>query len=266
LSQIVVLLQGQVKDPLQDGFRIMLIAHISDSHIEIPEPVGAGRLADFEKVIGDINLLEVQPDLVIHTGDISHCDRKLEYRFAKSLMDRLHGPFKVIPGNKDGRENIAAIFGTPEKFTQYAVEHDHWRLLFLDTLSPTSNKGAYCPDRLDWLKDQLSGGTKPTAIFMHHPTFEMPELPYPFQFENREMAEAFEKLIVKFDQVKGVFCGHAHRNTQAMIGTIPAMTLTAMSLDRRKGPYPAEMDGKPVYQMIDLKDDGTFTRQLKICR
>lgn len=243
----------------------MLIAHISDSHIEIPEPEGAGRLADFEKVIADINTLVPQPDMVIHTGDVSHCDRAIEYRFAHSLLERLHVPYHVIPGNKDRRERLSKTFGHAGDYFQYVIDTDHWQLVMLDTLSETSNKGAYCQSRIDWLKGVLDDASKPVAIFMHHPTFEMPELPYPFQFETREMADGFEQLVKQYDQVKGIFCGHAHRNTKGLVAQIPAMTLTAMSLDRRKGPYPAEMTGKPVYQLIELADDGRFENCLKIC-
>lgn len=244
----------------------MLIAHISDSHVEIPEPQGAGRLADFEKVIADINALDIQPDLVIHTGDVSHCDRAIEYSFSHSLLERLHAPYHIIPGNKDTRRGLSKTFGARGKHYQYVVETEAWELIMLDTLSDTSNKGAYCPQRLEWLQDTLTAAAKPVAIFMHHPTYDMPELPYPFQFENRDMANGFEQLVVEYDQVKAIFCGHAHRNTKGRVGHIPAMTLTAMSLDRRKGPYPQEMEGKPVYQLITLADDGSFATQFQICK
>lgn len=243
----------------------MLIAHISDSHIEIPELDQAGRLADFEKVIADINALAKQPDIVIHTGDVSHCDRDIEYRFSRSFLERLHVPYHVIAGNKDGREGLTRFFGHEGDFFQYVIDDADWQLVMLDTLSDTSNKGAFCQKRRDWLKNILDKATKPVAIFMHHPTYDMPDLPHPFQFESREMANEFEQLVSQYDQVKGIFCGHAHRNTTGFVGQIPAMTLTAMSLDRRKGPYPEEMTGKPVYQLIELAGDGTFKTNLKIC-
>ncbi len=241
----------------------MLIAHITDSHIELPEPEGAGRIADFERVIADINRLEKQPDLVIHTGDISHCNREAEYKKAHSLLRHLSMPFYVIPGNKDRRENIADVFELPDGFIQQVIETPDWQLLLLDTLSDTSNKGNYCQARLQWLENALSMATKPVAIFMHHPSFEMADNPYPFQFEHRQMAETFDQMVTDFDQVKGIFCGHAHRNTNGKVGDIPAMTLTAMSLDRRKGTYPSEMAGKPIYQLIEFAEGGSFKCQIK---
>jgi len=243
----------------------MRIAHITDSHIEIPEPAGAGRIADFERVISDINKLSPQPDLVIHTGDISHCDRDAEYQRARQMLERLTAPFHVIPGNKDRRTNMAQHFGLPEEFNHQIIDTSDWRLLLLDTLSEKSNKGAFCSARLGWLRSKLSACTKPVAIFMHHPSFEMSDNPYPFQFEDSDTAKQFNRLITGFDVVKGIFCGHAHRNTTGKVGNIPGMTLTAMSLDRRKGSYPPAADGKPIYQLIDFADDGGFICQLRVC-
>lgn len=242
----------------------MLIAHISDSHIEIPELGDAGRIDDFESVVADINKLPRQPDLVIHTGDVTHCNRQAEYQLARSLLNRLPMPYHVIPGNKDRRDKMAEAFALQEGFIQKVIDTPDWQLLLLDTLSDTSNKGTYCDQRLAWLETKLSAATKPVAIFMHHPSFDMSDNPYPFQFEYREIAEEFNRLVSGFDIVKNIFCGHAHRNTTGKVGDIPGMTLTAMSLDRRKGTYLPEMAGKPIYQLIDLAPDGRLECQLQV--
>ena len=242
----------------------MLIAHITDSHIEIPEPEEAGRIADFERVIADISNLSQQPDLVIHTGDVTHCDRKEEYQKARRFMQLLAMPSYVIPGNKDQRGRMADVFGLMPGFIQQVVDTPDWQFLLLDTLSDTSNKGAYCEQRLQWLEAQLCNASKPVAIFMHHPSFDMADNPYPFQFEHRSVAQEFDKMVARFDVVKGIFCGHAHRNTTGKVGNIPGMTLTAMSLDRRKGTYTDEMAGNPVYQLIEFSPNGSFSRQLRV--
>ena len=249
----------------------MLIAHITDSHIEIREPDGVGRLADFEKVVADINRLDPKPDMVIHTGDLTHCNRKIEYQFAKSFLERLHMPYQVIPGNKDDREMMASVFGEKGfgdkvKFYQYRIDVDDWVLFLLDTLSDNSNRGALCDQRLGWLEAQLSDNEKPALIFMHHPSWKLNHPRYPLHFEDQSDADRFNQLIEQFPNVKGVFTGHYHRNEAGQIGKIPTSVLTAMSLDRRMGEdYTPEMEGKPVYQTIELKKDGTFERQLKIC-
>ena len=241
----------------------MLIAHITDSHIEIPEIDEAGRLADFERVIDHIMQQEAQPDLLIHTGDISHCDRSEEYDFAKVAMDKTGLPFEVIPGNKDSRAQLAKTFATPLPFAQKSLEMDGWTLLFLDTLHTGSNLGDYCDERIKWLEGQLKQTDNPVAIFMHHPSFVMANNPYPFQFIDQAPADRFNELVSGFDNIKGIFCGHAHRNTTGTVGNIAGMTLTAMSLDRRKGTYGEKFDNKPIYQLIELNDDDGFKTTLQ---
>ncbi len=241
----------------------MLIAHITDSHIEIPEIDEAGRLNDFERVIDHIKQQEIRPDLLVHTGDISHCDHAREYAFAKSAMDKAGLPVAVIPGNKDSRELLAQAFSTPLPFAQKSLEMGGWTLLFLDTLHTGSNLGDYCDERINWLEGQLSQARNPVAIFMHHPSFIMSNNPYPFQFIDQAPADRFNNLVCGFDNVKGIFCGHAHRNTIGAVGHIAGMTLTAMSLDRRKGTYDDKFDGKPIYQLIELNDDGGFQTTLQ---
>ena len=242
----------------------MLVAQITDSHIEIPEPEGAGRLEDFERVIADIEKLQQKPDIVIHSGDVTHCDRLTEYRQVSEMLQKLSMPFYVIPGNKDGRANMAKVFDLPDGFIQQTIETPDWQLVLLDTLSENSNLGTYCGQRMKWLEKTLSAGNKPVAIFMHHPSFEMTDNPYPFQFEDPETAAQFDRLVTGFDNVKGIFCGHAHRNTTGNVGHIPGMTLTAMSLDRRKGTYPAEMEGKPLYQLINFLPGGRIERDFRV--
>lgn len=242
----------------------MLIAHISDSHIEIPEPDGAGRIADFERVIADINRLDPAPDLVIHTGDVSHCNRKAEYGFARSLLNRLHVDWHVIPGNKDHSGDMAAAFKNDDGWNR-VVEHRGWRLMFLDTTTFGHTLGSLSDAAVQWVGDQLTANTAQTVIFMHHPSFHMSDNPYPFQFTDQAGADRFEAMLDGKSHVKHIFCGHAHRNTTGSVAGIDGSTLTAMSLDRRKGTYPPEMDGRPVYQLITLGDDGSVERRLKIC-
>ncbi len=250
------------------------IAQISDSHIEIPEPDGAGRIADFERVVRHIAQLDPAPDLVIHTGDVSHCNAPAEYEAARDRLAALAMPVYVIPGNKDRRDNMRAVFGEAaggggarscEHPIQYKVQAGAVSLLLLDTLSETSNKGELCRARLDWLDRELGQTEGPVALFMHHPTYETPGLPDEFHFVAREMAEDFADVIARHDHVRGIFCGHAHRNTQGTVAGVPAMTLTAMSLDRRRGPYPEDWAGRPVYQLIEFDETGAFTTRFQLC-
>jgi 3',5'-cyclic-AMP phosphodiesterase len=78
--------------------RPFTIAHLSDLHCGSPYFV-ANLL---ERAIGEIN--EMQPDVVVCSGDLTTFGYKQEYAQARSYLDRLDCPDVItIPGNHDSR-------------------------------------------------------------------------------------------------------------------------------------------------------------------
>ncbi len=221
----------------------MRIAQISDTHISRDHPA---RTGDLKRCIAQVNGLDPQPDLVVHTGDISHNGDPEEYTTARGLLDKLRAPYLVLAGNRDNRMALLKAFGDtgylrPDvPFVQYAVDQYPVRLICVDTLSKTSNKGHVCRDRLDDLALLLgSDVTRPAAIFMHHPPFDVDVAPDPAQFENQDNMEAFCNLIAQHRQVAGLFCGHVHRDVKGGAGTdthsVKVLVMTCCAIDLRKG-------------------------------
>ena len=63
----------------------MRIAHISDSHIVDPienNVLSYQRLNNLDICINDINNLSPLPDVVVHTGDITHNGYENEFHLA----------------------------------------------------------------------------------------------------------------------------------------------------------------------------------------
>ena len=88
----------------------MIIAQISDTHIALDTEDSGQRIRDFEVVIEDINRLDPQPDLIIHTGDVVHNGRADEYEVATSILSKAKAPVFAIPGNKDKRQEMRDAF------------------------------------------------------------------------------------------------------------------------------------------------------------
>jgi len=105
----------------------MLIAHISDCHIELPAVEGSDRAGDLSRSVDYVNGLDTQPDLVVHNGDVTHFGKPEEYAEAVRLLDGLNAPFCVIPGNRDDRGAMRKAFesrlpdGCHPEFIQYAI-------------------------------------------------------------------------------------------------------------------------------------------------
>jgi len=233
----------------------MLIAHISDSHIELPAADGSDRAGDLLRSVEHINALDPQPDLVVHTGDVTHFGKPEEYAESVRLLDRLRAPFCVIPGNRDDRVGLRNAFESrlPDnchsEFVQYAIVNEGLCAIMLDSVSIESNKARMCETRLTHFQALLdAAGDRPVVVFMHHPPFEVTESSYPVQFEDWSEVDALAGIVSRHRNVLHVYCGHSHRAAKGKIAGIGASTIPSMATDLRMGP-PADMgEVLPVYR------------------
>lgn len=237
----------------------MRIIQISDSHIahDIPQ-----RLQDLEDCVATVN--EEAPDLVIHTGDITHNGLPDEYSAARQRLEKLHASYFVLNGNKDVRSNLRDTFchhayltksTAPDEFIQYSLEQYPWQLIMIDTVRESRSKGELCKKRLEHLATMLEADPgKPAVIFMHHSPFVVDEIPDPYQFYRWEDVDAFGSLLSRYSNVVSIYCGHVHRNVNGAINDVPVHVLSCMATDLRKGKLSDEDKTRPMYRVIDLPD------------
>lgn len=235
----------------------MQIAQISDTHVSRVHPARASELA---ACIQFINRLDPAPDVVVHTGDVAHDGLPEEYATARRLLDELAAPYFVIPGNRDSRPELIKAFADGRhirsgmEFIQYPVEHPDARLIFIDTVSSNGNKGHLCGARLAHVEAMLSAdASRPSLVFMHHPPFEVGIIPDPFQYEDWAAVEAFGAVLARHRHVRGVYCGHVHRNVQASIGSIAARTVSCVAPDLRKGKFDASKHELAIFSTNGLE-------------
>ncbi len=239
----------------------MRIIQISDSHIahDIPQ-----RLQDLNDCIAAVN--SESPDLVIHTGDITHNGLAKECETARQSLNKLCCPYHVIPGNKDLRDVLTDTFHDhsylhqtvtdgPESasgFIQYSLEQFPVRLILIDTIRESASKGELCKKRLAHLESMLAQNTnKPAIIFMHHSPFTVEEIPDPYQFQDWKDVEAFEAVLSRYSNIERIYCGHVHRNVEGTIGGLPINVLSCIATDLRKGKLSADDKTQPFYRVID---------------
>jgi 3',5'-cyclic-AMP phosphodiesterase len=249
----------------------MIIAQISDTHIELDKPGSSERIGDLECTIADINSLDPAPDLIVHTGDVVHNGRGEEYKEAARVLAAARRPVYCIVGNKDDRENFRAAFISsgylePDPaFVEYAVEEFPVRLLMVDTLSPVSNKGDFCAERARRLVERIDADpVRPIAVLAHHPPFMVPVGPDPLNFDSGEAMARFSRSLQHSGRVIAVFSGHVHRGTAGYVGTIPATVAPSVATNLRKGEYPRHMDRRPVYHIHRFEAGLGFSTQSRI--
>lgn len=249
----------------------MIIAQISDSHIALDTPDADQRVRDFEAVIADIDALDPAPDAIVHTGDIVHNGRPDEYARAVATLAGARAPVYVMVGNKDDRTNLREAFSgcgylaTTSGFVAYAIDDHPVRLIVLDTLSPGGNKGDFCPERIRNLTDMIDAETtKPVAVFTHHPPFEVLVGPERLHFESEEVMSKLRRALQHSGRVVAVFSGHVHRAAAGHIGSIPATVATSISTTLRKGEYPANAEGRPIYYLHRFDPVRGFSTETRI--
>jgi Icc protein len=250
----------------------MIIAQISDSHIDPESEMLEDRLSNLRRVVDDINSLTSQPDIVIHTGDVTHNGTQEKYDLALEVLGNLKAPLHVCPGNRDDRSLIVKNFRTGRnlasgsKFLQYSIDDHPVRLISVDTLHGSVNMGDYCAERAETLAAALAEEPeKPTVLFMHHPPFEVVDSKYRFQFDDWSTVDHLARAVRGQAQVKRIFCGHAHRDAMGDFEGIPAGSIPSIAVDLRLGDFPAEAADAPVYFLHNY-DGNAFDSELRVCR
>lgn len=194
----------------------MIVAQISDLHVRrrghvlhyMPNTASYVR-----RIIGVLN--DLQPDLVVATGDLTESGSVLEYRRLRGLMRELRAPFYLLPGNHDRRAALRRVFHDHTYLT--AEDHhasytiDAWpiRIIALDT-SEIGHIGGYVDDvRIAWLDAQLSEfPNRPTVIAMHHPPFRTGIAAYDrHHFTGRE---ALAAIVRSHRNIARIASGHIH--------------------------------------------------------
>ncbi len=196
-AALLVLLMAAVPAVSRGPLRF---AWLSDTH------VGSDRGADdLRASVSDIN---VTPGLsfVLVTGDVTEMGSYSNLRLAKDILDGLHVPYHIIPGNHDtkwsgsGGSDFARLWGAD----RFAFESGGFRFIGLSQ-GPIlrMGDGNWAPQDVRWLEGLLAepgGATKPTVFVSHYP-----------------LDESIANWYVVLDKLKtvptvAVLVGHGHKN------------------------------------------------------
>ena len=234
----------------------MYIAQISDSHTKRPGTLLFGQIdtyAHLKAAVERISHLEPQPDVVLHTGDLTNDGDESDYAAVADLLARLPMPVYPILGNHDIRSLARDAFGDlpfasgARSFT-YAVEDHPVRILALDSLVEGKAAGRVGAWQLEWLDGALAlRPDRPAIVMVHHPPF-MTGIGFMDRIGLVDRA-GLEEVVARHRQVILVTAGHVHRviatrfaGTMAMTGS---GTAHQVALDLRAEGEPAWTDEPP---------------------
>lgn len=221
------------------------LAHISDLHF------GTEDTAVVEGLVRDFK--EVEPDIVVVSGDLTQRARKRQFRAARAFLDRLPQPQLVIPGNHDIPlfDIVRRFFSPLTRFRRYInedvspiIREPEMVLYGINTArSNTWKEGRISHDQMATLEREAAkvGTDTFQAVVTHHPVIPPPEEP------GVTLVGRAESAVDVLDRcgVDLVLSGHLHEGYSGDVRTyypsagrsiVVVQAGTAVSVRRREEP------------------------------
>ena len=213
-------LLGADAKPSKDDFTFV---QISDSHIGFNKPANPDVIGTMQAAIDKINALPIQPEFLIHTGDLTHQSKPAEFDGMDQVLKSVRAKdVFYVPGEHDTSvDDGKAYLERYRKDTQgkgwYSFDHKGVHFVALVNVMMLEGMGKLGGDQIQWLEDDLKGksASTPVVLFAHIPLWTV----YPeWGWGTQDSAQALSYLK-RFGSVT-VLNGHIHQVMQKVEGNV----------------------------------------------
>jgi 3',5'-cyclic-AMP phosphodiesterase len=198
---------------------------ISDTHIGFDKDANPDTTATAREAIARVNALPVRPELVLHTGDLTHKQTPGAFDTMSGLLQELKtSATYTVPGEHDvfddGGKEYLARFGQGTKgdgWRSFDAHGVHFVGLINVLAFKSGGMGTLGNEQLAWLKDDLAGvsSSTPVVVYTHIPLWAV----YPdWGWVTNDGEQALAQLK-RFGSVT-VLNGHIHQVLQKVEGHI----------------------------------------------
>ena len=219
-------------------------AQISDSHMGFNKAANPDVAGTLKAAVDKINGLAVEPEFLLHTGDISHLSKPEEFDAVDQILKSAK-PKDVfyVPGehdvlNDDGKQFLER-YGKGSKGGGW-YSFDKKGVHFIGLVNVLNLKagglGTLGHDQLEWLEDNVKHlkSSTPIVVFAHIPLWSV----YPeWGWGTEDSAQALSYLK-KFGSVT-VLNGHIHQTMQKVEGNVTFHTAASTAFPQ---PQPGKAD------------------------
>ena len=223
----------------------MLIVQLSDLH------VGSQFSPEiFEKVVEEVN--ELNPDVIVITGDLTNEGLMKEYEKCKSLLTQFNTKkILSISGNHDYRNTGYLLFKNFFPFETVNELDDDIVLVTLGTARPDRNEGEVGYRQNLWLERTMKKyKDKVKILAMHHHLVAIPDT----GSDQLTVIDAGDVLRTILETgVDLVLCGHKHRPWIWNFGKLMVVNAGAATSERVRGLF------ENTYNIITVVD-----KQIKV--
>jgi 3',5'-cyclic-AMP phosphodiesterase len=197
-----------------------------------------------ERALAEIN--ELEPDLVVCSGDLTTFGFKQEYVQAKSYLDRIEcESLVVIPGNHDSRNvgflHFEALFGERHSVTRV----DGVTVVAVDSTEPDLDHGQIGRGRYRWIEEQFAAPADLRIFVLHHHL-----LPVPGTGRERNVVYDAGDVIECLQRagVNLVLSGHKHVPYAWRLENLFVINTGTVSSLRLRG------NTRPCYNVVEIED------------
>jgi len=222
----------------QDGAKPLVIAQISDLHCG--GPYFLPNL--LERAITEVNDLE--PKIVVVSGDLTTFGFKEEYALAKSYLDEIECEnVVVIPGNHDSRNvgyvHFEELFGSRNS----VLRRNGVTVVAVDSSEPDLDNGQIGRGRYRWIEEQFSDPADLRVFVVHHHLLSVPGTGRERNIVN-DAGDALECL--QRAGVDLVLSGHKHVPYAWRLEDLFIVNAGTVSSSRLRG------KGRPCYNIVEV--------------
>ena len=218
------------------------IAQLSDIHCGSPHFVGSL----LERAIDEVN--ELEPDVVIVSGDLTADGFRDEYEEARDYLSTLACKRKiVIPGNHDSRNvgyvHFEELFG--ERRSE--LHSDGVSIVAVDSTEPDLDHGVIGRGRYEWIAERFASHEAFLRIFVLHHHL----LPVPGTGRERNVVHDAGDTLECLQQagVRLVLSGHKHVPYAWRLEDLFVVSAGTVSTTRLRGKT------KPCYNVIEASEE-----------
>jgi Calcineurin-like phosphoesterase len=198
-----------------------LFVQLSDTHWGFQGPPNPDAKVTLPKAIQAVNSLDVQPEFIVFTGDLTHTtDDPQERRKRMGEFKAMIGELKVqnirlLAGEHDASLDHGKAFKEFFGETHYTFDHKGVHFIALDNVSDP--KASLGDEQLQWLADDLKKQDRNARIVVltHRPLFDLAPN---WDWATADGQKAVD-LLMPFQHVT-VFYGHIHQENHQMTGHI----------------------------------------------
>ena len=220
--------QGHGKNPGAD----FTFVQISDSHIGFNKGANQDVTGTLQAAINKINALPIEPDLIIHTGDLTQLSKPGEFDTVQQVLKSATAKqIFYVPGEHDfvidNGQQFLARYGKDTRGTGWH-SFDHKGVHFVGLVNVADLKpgglGSLGAEQLEWLESDLKGrsASTPIVVYAHVPLWAV----YPeWGWGTQDSAQALSYLK-RFGSVT-VLNGHIHQIMQKVEGNVSFHTAMA---------------------------------------